>query len=340
MHEGFRCVVLTFSTVVFSAVLLAATDSGAGSDRWVQDDLGQTAIFRMAGAPYPHKSRDEGFKIDGQVFPREPHYTDNSVAIFIPRGYQPRERTDLLIYFHGHYNSVRNAMREFKLREQVLAAGKNVIFVFPEGPKDAGDSGGGRLEERDGLKALVTEVLDVLGKEGKIPNRELGRVLLAGHSGAYRVISFCLERGGLEDHVSAACLLDASYDRWDAFVDWAVRNPSHRLFSVFTDHLSAENVYMMTQLRKKSTAYDLLDDADATDAVLGGQRVLFLHAASLKHNQTVQWLQRWLQSVPMPVRRPVARRTPGDAGGIPCSKKRSPGRVPRGLVAEHQVSRV
>jgi hypothetical protein len=263
------------------------------------DDFGQTAVFEMQGAPYPHKSRDKGFKIENKFFPREPHYVDSSVGVFIPKGYQSQESVDLLIYFHGHYNNVRKAMDEFHLREQVIAAGKNVILVFPEGPKDAGDSGGGKLEEPGGLKRLVDEVLDTLDREGKIKSRNLGRLLLAGHSGAYRVISFGLQHGGLEDRVSAACLLDASYDRLDAFVDWVARNPDHRLLSVFTDHLAAENVYMMTQLRKRSVAYDLLDDADATDAVLDRARVLFLHTTRLTHEQTVQWLQRWLRSVPL-----------------------------------------
>jgi len=287
-------------TAAAMAMTRPATEIQAG--KWLSDDFGQTAVFVMQSAPYPHKSRDNGFKIEGKFFPREPHYVDGSVGIFIPKGYQPRESVDLLIYFHGHYNNVRKAMDEFHLREQVIAGGKNVIFVFPQGPKDAGDSGGGKLEEPGGLKRLVDEVLDTLDREGKIKSRNLGRVLLAGHSGAYRMISFGLEHGGLEDHVAAVCLLDASYDRLNAFVDWAARNPAHRLLSVFTGHLAAENVYMMTQLRKRSVAYELLDDADATDAILDRTRVLFLHTARLNHNQTVQWLERWLRSVPLPER--------------------------------------
>lgn len=290
---------MPISILLIATMGAIASESRPASDVWEQDDLGQVAVFQMASAPFPHKSREDGFKINGKFFPREPHYTDNSVAIFIPSGYRPQKETDLLIYFHGHYGNVLGAMEEFKLREQVVAAGRNVIFVFPEGPKNAEDSGGGRLEEPDALKALVAEVLDTLVKTNRIPTRQLGRVLLAGHSGAYRVISFCLEHGGLENHVVAACLLDSSYARLNAFVDWAVRDSKHRLFSIFTDHLATENLTMMTQLRKKAVAYDLLEDDDATDENLRDQRLLFLYTRKLKHGQTVRWLQRWLKTVPL-----------------------------------------
>ena len=65
-------------------------------------------------------------------------------------------------------------------RNLLGARGKNVILVFPEGPKDAGDSGGGKLEDRDGLKHLTGEVMDFLATEGKVQERALGRVALAG----------------------------------------------------------------------------------------------------------------------------------------------------------------
>ncbi len=263
---------------------------------WEPSELGQTAVVEMKNAPYPHASRADGFKNGGKQYPREPHYVDGSVALFVPRGFRAGERTDLLLYFHGHLNNVRRAMAEFRLREQVVASGRNVILVFPEGPKDVPDSGGGKLEEKDGLKRLVDEVLDVLVAERKIPGRSLGRVVLAGHSGAYRVISFCLEHGGLEENVTDVGLLDASYARLDAFVDWVARKRDGRLFSIFTDHLSGENVYMMTHLRKRGVSYELRDEDDVGDDTLRAARVLFVNTTKLSHNETVRWLERWLRS--------------------------------------------
>lgn len=274
----------------------ACSTTGAAPIAWEQSDLGQTAIVPMQNAPYPHASRSEGFKRGDKTFPRDPHYVDNSVALFIPKGYRPEKRTDLLVYFHGHSNHIRKALTDYKLREQVAAGGKNVIFVFPEGPKDAPDSGGGKLEEKDGLKRFVAEVLDTLAADGKIKGREPGRVVLAGHSGAYQVISFCLEQGGLEGRVSEAWLLDSSYGRLDAFVDWAARNREGRFFTIFTDHLGGENVYMMTHMRKRGLPYELFDEDDVTDLLMKRTHVLFVHTTKLTHDQTVRWLERCLKT--------------------------------------------
>ncbi len=269
---------------------------------WERDDLGFTTIVPMRYAPYPHASREGGFKVGDKIFPRDPHYSDSSVAVFIPRHFRPSGPVHLLFYFHGHNNNIRRSLREFRLREQVVAGGKNVVLVFPEGPKNVGDSGGGKLEEKDGLKRLAEEVTEFLAAEGKVSERTIGRVALAGHSGAYRVISFCVEQGGLEKHIAEVCLLDATYARLDAFVDWAARSREGRLFSIFTDHLAGENVYLMTRLRRRDLSYELMDEDDAADALLRSTRLLFVNTTKLTHDQTVQWLERWLRasSLPMP----------------------------------------
>lgn len=284
------------TTLLFSLslTLLFAADTTPAS-RWEKNDLGETAIFPMKNAPYPHASRAEGFKSKDKVFPRDPHYTDSSVALFIPRGYKPQDRVDLLVYFHGHHNNIRKALDTYKLREQIVASGRNIIFVFPEGPKDVPDSGCGKLEEKDGLKNLVAEVLDTLTAEGKIKSKQVGCVLLSGHSGAYNVLSACVARGGLDENVTEVGLLDASYAQLDPFVDWVVRRKDARFFSIFTDHLAARNVYLMTHMKKKSIRYELLDAEDAMEDVVARSRVLFLHASRLTHDQTVSWLEKWLK---------------------------------------------
>lgn len=274
------------------AVLTGATSRPG----WERSDAGATAIVSMQNAPFPHSSRQQGFTIGNRIFPADPHYTDSSVALFVPKGYRPQDRTDLLFYFHGHGNNVRKSLQQFQLREQIAASGANVILVFPQGPKDATDSGGGRLEEPGALRRLAEEAMAILAAEGLVPTRRIGRVLLAGHSGAYRVISFCLEQGGLEEQISDVCLLDASYGRLEAFVDWASRRPAGRMFSIFTDHLAGANVWLLTHLRKKGVSCELLDAEDASDAMVAKERVLFLHASKLTHDETVQWLERWLKT--------------------------------------------
>jgi hypothetical protein len=121
-------------------------------------------------------------------------------------------------------------------------------------------------------------------------------VALAGHSGAYRVISFCVEQGGLPEAVSEVGLLDATYDRLDAFIEWVAKKPDARLFSIFTDHLAGENVYLMTHLRRRNVPYELFDEEDVTEPVLAKTRITLVNTRKLKHDQTVQWLERWLRT--------------------------------------------
>lgn len=290
----------SFATML--SVGCMVTFCGTSWAAWERSEQGETAVFKMQNAPYPHESRKDGFKGKSATYPRDPHYVDNSVAVFIPKGYKPQERTDLLVYLHGHGNNIAKALEQYKLREQIVASGKNVILVFPEGPKNASDSGCGKIEEPDGLKKLLTEVMETLTAEGKVRSKEIGRVLLTGHSGAYLGLSYCVKHGGMGERVTDVGLLDASYDLLDPFVAWTAGNAKARLFSIFTDHLAADNVYMMTEFRKRKIAYELLDDQEVKPEDQAKNRILFVHTLKLTHDQTVQWLEKWLGATSLSAR--------------------------------------
>ena len=121
---------------------------GESGEKQEISDIGRTLLCPMGNAPFPHPSRKDGFKKGNRSFPCEPHYCDSTVGIFIPDGYADNGKVNIMLYLHGHYNNVAKALGQFKLREQVVRSGKNLILVFPEGPRDAGDSGCGKLEEK------------------------------------------------------------------------------------------------------------------------------------------------------------------------------------------------
>lgn len=274
----------------------AVENSTASKIEWERSDLGETAFVPMKSAPYPHPSREKGYTTNKVTFPRDPHYSDSTVGLFIPRGYRRTPKTNVLIYLHGWSNNVRKAMDEFKLREQIVASGQNVILLFPEGPRDATDSGCGKLEDKDGLKHLVEESLATLHAAGKIDREKIGQVLIAGHSGAYKGLACSADHGGLDVELSGVCLLDSTYGNLDMFVGWVQKHPKGRFFSIFTDHLSAQNVYLFTRMQKLDEHCTLQIDTDATDDLLARTRTLFLHTETLKHDDTVQWLGRWLKT--------------------------------------------
>ena len=278
------------------AILLSAMTVPLVAAEWVASDAGETAIFAMKHAPFPHESRKDGFTSKETVYPAETHYADSSVGLFIPKGYVVGEKTDLLFYFHGWGNTIAGSFEQFKLREQVAASRKNVILVFPEGPVNANDSGLGKLEDADGLKNLVGEVLETLTAEKKIPSANAGRILLSGHSGAFRGIAFCLDRGGMEEHVSDVFLLDAAYANTDYMGAWAIRRKGARLSSVFTDHLAADNTNIMAMLSAANQPFAVRMDPDWTPEDLAANRFFFLHTEKRTHNQCTELLEPFLRA--------------------------------------------
>lgn len=282
--------------VCLGAVTAAANDSRPAIE-WEKTDEGETAFVTMKSAPYPHPSRDNGFVYNKKTIPRDPHYIDSTVGLFIPRTFHRTPKTNVIVYLHGWSDNVRRAIGAFKLREQIVASGQNVILIFPEGPRDATDSGCGKLEDKDGLKNLVEESLATLHAAGKINNEKIGHVLIAGHSGAYRGLACSADHGGLDAELTGVCLLDSTYGNLDMFVDWVKRHPKGHFFSIFTDHLAAQNVYLFTHMQKSGADTKLQIDTDATDDLVAHTPALFLHTEKLTHNETTRWFERWLKTI-------------------------------------------
>ncbi|MEM1446454.1 MAG: hypothetical protein AAGF84_10385 [Planctomycetota bacterium] len=290
---------LGFALVI---VALALPSSADDLSEWESSRLGDTLIVPLDSAPFPHESRTDGHTYQDTHYPADPHYVDSRVAIFVSRDFDAAGPTDLLFYFHGWGNHIAKSLDQFRLREMLVASGRNAVLVFPQGPKDAPDSSGGRLEEPQAFKAICDDVLDVLLKSGRIEHAELGRVALSGHSGAYRVIAKGLEHGGIDAHIDRVYLLDASYALLDTFADWIAdegnAESSRRLYSIFTDHLAPENVGIMTRLSERGIPYTLTTDtqAEANPELLLQYRATFLHTTTRDHDQAVFVLEGWLKA--------------------------------------------
>lgn len=286
---------LAASCVLAFALAAASNLSPAASDgEWTTDERGQLLLATFKNAPYPHPSRVTGHKRGEQTFPAAEHYSDSTVAVFIPTGWRDDGPPDLVYYFHGWGNNVRQSIDEARLREQIIEGGKNVVLVFPQGPRNASDSGCGKLEDPDGLKELTTEVINRLRADGKTTATAPGRIVLSGHSGAYLVIGKALQHGGLEDHITDVYLLDASYGQLDQFAAWVQRHPTGYLRSIFTEHLAPENVELMAMLDDARVAYRLTTDGStAGEAALAAPRT-FVYTTKRDHNACRELLGPWL----------------------------------------------
>jgi hypothetical protein len=264
---------------------------------------GRVAYAPLATAPYPHPSRDEGYATASTYFPRAGHYDDSTVAFLVPRGYRPGSEVDLVVHIHGWGNHVSQIVPFYELGEQLEASGVNAIMLVPQGPRDASDSRFGKLDEPGGFEAFIREALDSLHRSGVTGTERLGRIVIMGHSGGYYTLGQIIANGDLADHIAELWLFDSTYAQLEHFADFAQR-PDTRVRSIFTDHLSDENVNFMCDLQKRGVPFLFKYDQLVTDDDLRDNRIVFMHT-DLRHNYVMQethHLERWLRTSTLPKR--------------------------------------
>jgi len=249
--------------------------------------LGQMFVPQFSTAPFPHSERKNGHDYDGNKYSANEHYTDSSVAIFIPKGFKTTEKIDFVVYFHGWNNNIDSACAQFDLIEQFCESNKNAIFVFPEGPKNSPDSFGGKLEEKDGLKNLIDDVLKYLSENTNLKSTKVGNIILAGHSGAYRVISFCLMRGGYTKNISDVILFDALYGQTEKYVHW-IENFKGRFINIYTDNggTKEETESLMDDFDAWKIPYFKTEESQLNIDDLKSNRLIFIHT-DLTHNEVI-----------------------------------------------------
>jgi hypothetical protein len=244
-------------------------------------------VPQFSSAPFPHSERKNGHDYDGDKYSANEHYTDSSVAIFIPKGFKTTEIIDFVVYFHGWNNNIDSACAQFDLIEQFSESNKNAIFVFPEGPKYSPDSFGEKLEEKDGLKNLIDDVVNYLSENAKFKSTKVGNIILARHSGAYRVISFCLMRGGYTKNISDVILFDALYGQTEKFVHW-IENFKGRFINIYTDQggTKYETENLMQDFDAWKIPYFNTEESKLKLKDLTDNRLIFIHT-DLTHNEVI-----------------------------------------------------
>ncbi|MBU0472877.1 MAG: hypothetical protein KKF62_01805 [Bacteroidetes bacterium] len=275
-----------FNLVFFSLVILTSFSfSQPILERY--NNLGKMYVAEFSSAPFPHLERDNGHKYDNKSFPKEEHYNDSSVAIFIPKNFEQKFETNFVVYFHGWNNNIDSACAQFNLIEQFSESNKNAIFIFPEGPKNSPDSFGGKLEQKDGLKNLINDIVKFLLEKGEINSSKVGNIILAGHSGAFRVISFCLMRGGLTKNISDVILFDALYAHTEKYAYW-IDNFNGRFINIYTNDggTKSETENLMDDLVGWEIPYFQTDESKLKIDDLTNNRLIFIHS-DLSHNEVI-----------------------------------------------------
>lgn len=127
------------------------------------------------------------------------------VHLWRPRRYRA-STAGTVIYLHGYYTNVDQAVEDHKLLEQFEDSGRNALFIVPEAPAWNGEE----LFWPD-LGALLAEVTRL--SEVELPK---GPLVLMGHSGAYRTLLPWLSHPDPQELI----LLDGLYRGEDELAAW------------------------------------------------------------------------------------------------------------------------
>jgi hypothetical protein len=253
---------------------------------------GRTLIVPFASAPYPHASRAGGHVYQKRLYDAATHYSNSDVGIFIPDRWQLRNgAADFIVHFYGWNHDIAATFSTYRLREQLVASGRNAILVVPEGPTNAPDSGFGKLElDAGGFQRFMTDVAAKL-------NARIGRIVLTAHSGGYGGAGGALTRGGMNDSITDVILFDAAYGYFDAFAGWASA-PQHHLLSLFTGDTSTGNAALMGKLQAPTPNLYVRLAESMTLAQLQTRAPTFV-LTSVPHDELLQqysWYSLFLQT--------------------------------------------
>jgi hypothetical protein len=259
--------------------------------------LGSLIVTQFVSAPFPHPERAQGHKYHDEFFSAAEHYYDSTVAMFIPKNFRVTDKIDFVVHFHGWRNTVAGTLEQFKLIEQLCDSGKNAILIVPEGPHDAPDSFGGKLEDSNGFARFVTEAVEKLEACGVLArtNVEIGNIILSGHSGGYHVMSVILDHGGLSGKIKEVWLFDAVYGGTEDFVAWQ-KNENGRLLDIYTDHggTKDETESLIKFYRTNGVSYFAAEETNALSEDLLTNKIIFLHTG-LEHNEVISQRDEFAQ---------------------------------------------
>ena len=272
----------------------------AGNICFAQYELNYFHIT-SSNTSFPDTGRMNGHVYDSVMYNTKDHYSDSDVLIITPKNFHASEKADMIFWFHGWNNNIDSALVHYGLFRQFAASGVNAILVLAEAARDAPDSYGGKLEQPGTFRNLVSDVLKKLYKEKIVSNNcTVGNVILAGHSGAYRIMAGIVQNGNVP--VQEVILFDALYAETDKFMNWLNASNDHRFIDLYTDHGGTldDTQNMLKQIINLKLPIDSLEESALTPQIITENKILFIHTVH-EHNDIIQHpdnFERFLEGSP------------------------------------------
>ena len=245
---------------------------------------GKTDLIGFNSSAFPYHGvnpRTQGGSFDGQ------RYSDNSVLLHVPTGFNPRKPGVIVVFFHGHGATLARDVRDRQLLpRQISDSGVNAVLVAPQLAYDAADSSAGKFWERNGLKRFLDEAAVKLAKLTGDPSAKAAfdrmPVVLVGYSGGFVATAWSLQVGGAGNRIRGVLLMDALYGEMDKFNSWIMNHRSAFFVSAYTHYTKYRDDDFARRLNQEG-----IQTINELDGPLKPGTVAFLETSGLTHRDFV-----------------------------------------------------
>ena len=257
---------------------LAASLVLTASPAWARQpshDPRKMAMQPFATAPFPYRGKLPGSDVDfldassgnrrghtsprGGIYWEDQTYSDNRVLLAIPKGFDLKAKSAIVVYFHGNGATLdRDVIQRQAIVDQLEASGLNAVLVAPQFAVDAQDSSAGRFWQPGAFDAFMTEAASWLAKlYGSSHARKVfdtAPVVLIAYSGGYNPAAFVLAGG--DNRIKGVMLLDAVFGEEDKFAAWIARHhKSVFFFSAFSQASAQGNAALENILQSRKIPF-------------------------------------------------------------------------------------
>lgn len=222
----------------------------------------RTALVPLETAPFPYEGTvaetDKPFiDVDesgrhghrtafGRTYWEDETYNDPRVLLHIPKGFDVRRPSVMIVYFHGHGATLRrDVLARQRVPAQITASGVNAVLVAPQFAVDAADSSAGKFWEPGAFGRFLGEAAQQLarlhGDPRSVRTFASMPIVMVAYSGGYAPAAWCASRGGVTNRVRGVVLLDALYGELDKFASWISSDRSAFFVSTYLDSTRDKN---------------------------------------------------------------------------------------------------
>ena len=252
---------------------------------------GATALVAFNTTPFPFHGtapgRDKPFMDvdqDGRlghssarngVLWEDQTYAEKRVLVSIPKGFDPRRPSALVVFLHGNEARLERDVRDRQgVVRQLAEANINAVLVAPQFALDAKDSSAGRFWEPGAFGRFLAEAGRRLAELNGTPDAafafDAAPVIVVGYSGGYLPAAAALRYGGVGRRIRGVVLLDALYGDEDTFASFVEHRGPGVFVSLYGKSSRAGNEALRRRLMARGVAIadDSLPDSIGPGAVV------------------------------------------------------------------------